>query len=272
MGEFMSTFIVPIDRTDAAAASLALGYQMAHALHTGIGVVLLDDVSTDGRDQAWASLNRLYPNVAQVDAFVLDAEPDQRLLDWITGLAQPVVVLQAQAPVAGDLQALAHWVTSRVGMTTSVLVGGNPKLANNLHRLLVALDGSSAAEAVLPLATQFALKSNATLGMVRIVPAHEHAPDISRIEQERDEARAYLDSVARSLRTRGVHTTWEVRIGDAGNEIARAAKTTAADLILMASQHYTGILGQQSDSVTETTIRSVNVPVAVVHVAADLIP
>lgn len=137
--------------------------------------------------------------------------------------------------------------------------------SDTFQRILVPLDGSEVAEQALPLAIELAQHDGAILGLVRVVPAGSTAAENgnrAQIEHLRDEARNYLDGVAGTLRARGIRATWEVRIGAPGEEIARAAATTAADIIVMASSHY--VTGKNAVvSVTDAAIRATNIPVII---------
>lgn len=136
---------------------------------------------------------------------------------------------------------------------------------NTFQRILVPLDGSELSEQALPLAIELAQHDGAILGLVRVVPiaagVQENDNGVRALtENLRDEARDYLDTVAGDLRARGIRATWEVRIGVPGEEIARVAETTAADIIVMASSHVTGT---NKASVTDAAIHATNIPVII---------
>lgn len=276
MGTTMSTFIVPVDGSATSTESLAFGYQMASSLGAKLGIVFVGELSAPGAGQLVDLLPAATGNGRCVDTFTLDVPPDTRLAAWLAGLERPLVVLETHSQGSDRLNDVTRWMARNAGPCVTTLVGRSPAQIVDIRRLLVPLDGSAAAEAILPLATLIALRSNATLGMVRVVPPHAVQEvachdDRLRIEQERDEARAYLDHMARELRKRGVQSTWEVRIGDAGAEIARAAQTTASDLILMASQHYHGRSDPGGAGVANAAILGTNIPIIVAEMTTSAV-
>jgi nucleotide-binding universal stress UspA family protein len=266
----MSTFIVPLDGSETTRESLTLGYHMAAALGAKLGVILLDGLGTASSPDYRDFLPASYHNGVRVETYAAGASPDDTLLSWISDLAQPVVVVTARSGSADASHEIVRWIARNSGESVTTLVGQGSAQGLEVRRLLVPLDGSPAAEEILPLATMIALRRNATLGIVRIVSDGSRGDDsngsdahLLQIELERDEARAYLDRIARNLRQQGIRATWEVRIGDAGVEIARAAETTAADLILMASSHYSSESDSDIIGVTNVAIRATNIPIIV---------
>jgi nucleotide-binding universal stress UspA family protein len=267
----MSTFLVPLDNTRATRESLALGYQMASILGAKLGLIITEELAAEAPDAYRTSLAQQHQNVVHLDEHVLPDEPDEKFTVWLQTLEQPVIVLQAYECTSDIVNRVASWITDYAGTPAIILVGRGTIHDRAIRRLLVPLDGSPGAESILPVATVFAQRGNATLGMVRVIAGpsgsgRKRADALVRIEQERDEARDYLSQVARRLRKRGIQTTWEVRIGEPGDEIARAATTTAADLILMASHQYTGIPGANENSIANAAIRNANIPVIVARV------
>jgi nucleotide-binding universal stress UspA family protein len=267
MVQNMSTFLVPLDNVETDQESLAFGRHMASTFGARIGLVLAN-----------GSTSQTPEEILGVDAdciagtFVLTVDPGPELLNWLDSLEQPVVVLDTDARAPGG-QRISPWIASHAGPTVTTLAGDVDLTSGAISRMLVPLDGSAESEQVLNLATSIALRTGATIGLVRIIADHDPeatdtACENARVLAERHEARSYLDTVARRLRKEQVHVTWEVRIGNAGEEIARASATTAANLILMASNHYgdpnaAGIL-----SVTSETIGSARLPVIVARITS----
>lgn len=272
----MSTLLVPFDNTQATRELLALGYQMASIIGAKLGLLITEELATEAPDAYRTRIERLYQRVVQLDPYVLPHELDEQFSVWIQTLEQPVIVLQAYEGASDMVNQLARWIIDRAGTSVMSLVSRGTVQDRAIRRLLVPLDGTPGAESILPVATLFAQRGNATLGMVRVIagPAgsgSKRADALARIEQERDEARDYLSQVARRLRKRGIQTTWEVRIGQPGNEIARAAVTTAADLILMASHRYSGIPEANEVGIANAAIRNANIPVIVARIADTMV-
>jgi nucleotide-binding universal stress UspA family protein len=160
-----------------------------------------------------------------------------------------------------------------------VLIREDGKLSSQgLRNLLVPLDGSELAEAMLPLAVELARNSGAALHLVRIVEPFwtgqyiAYAPEavylnseqIGELEAEAQaEARTYLDDTATGLRAQDIRVVWEVRVGKPADEIVRAAQTTDADLILMSSHGRGGLRRWAFGSVANEVLHRGVVPVMI---------
>jgi nucleotide-binding universal stress UspA family protein len=135
-------------------------------------------------------------------------------------------------------------------------------------RVLVTLDGSPLAEAIVPFITEIAGPLDAEVVLLRVVvPIPPQVVEGSRhvvvedIEGRRAEARAYLEPLATELRGRGVRVRTEVRRGDPVHEITTAAAELGADLIAMTTHGRGGLGRVLFGSVAEAVLRHVEVPV-----------
>lgn len=116
-------------------------------------------------------------------------------------------------------------------------------------KILVPLDGSPRAEAILPHAEELARRHQAAISLLRVV----ELPSISGFEgydpawhketlaQLRDEAARYLESVSQRLETEGVPVSHQVVNGPVVSCVLKAAEDSGADLIAMASHGRGGI-------------------------------
>jgi nucleotide-binding universal stress UspA family protein len=135
-------------------------------------------------------------------------------------------------------------------------------------RVLVTLDGSPAAEAVLPFITQIAGPLDIEVVLLRVVvPVPPQAVEGTRhvviedVEGRFAEAREYLKARAAELTARGVRVRIEVRRGEPVAEIAAAATQVGADLIAMTTHGRSGLGRVLFGSVAEAVLRQVEVPV-----------
>jgi nucleotide-binding universal stress UspA family protein len=175
----------------------------------------------------------------------------------------------------------------RAATVPVVLVRDDGKRSpNGLRNLLVPLDGSELAEAMLPLAVEMARDSGAALHLIRVVEPFwtgqyvAYAPEavylsseqIAELEAEAQaEARTYLDDTATGLRSQDIRVVWEVRVGKPADEIVRAAQTTDADLILMSSHGRGGLRRWAFGSVANEVLHRGIVPVMIMpqHLLAE---
>jgi nucleotide-binding universal stress UspA family protein len=141
------------------------------------------------------------------------------------------------------------------------------------HRVLVPLDGSPLAEAVLPFMSRLARPLGLEIALLRVVPMV--TPQIveggtrkiilDRGERLREEAEAYLRGVAARLVADGFRVTTTVRTGEAAPEIVAGARECQADLIGMMTHGRTGLGRLLFGSVAEAVLRHAAVPVFVVR-------
>jgi nucleotide-binding universal stress UspA family protein len=144
-----------------------------------------------------------------------------------------------------------------------------------IKRILVPLDGSATAEAVLPAVLGVAGPLGAELTLLRVVEpvsaveaiaaAGVVAPDaflLRELEAKEYLARAW-DRVARS----GVAARTELRTGQPATEILSAAAEGGADLIAMSSHGRTGVARAFLGSVAQQVLARSPVPVLFVRAA-----
>jgi nucleotide-binding universal stress UspA family protein len=130
-------------------------------------------------------------------------------------------------------------------------------------KLLVPLDGSTTAEAALPLAAELARASGAGLVLLMVMnvhPAPEPAPcdqDLAPIQH----AQNYLETARRHLVTDYRDVSTAVWRGAPAATIVRAAQMCGADRIVMTTHGHTGnqrdMFGSVADAVLRTAPMSV---------------
>jgi nucleotide-binding universal stress UspA family protein len=87
---------------------------------------------------------------------------------------------------------------------------------------------------------------------------------VNSLEQELlSDAREYLDEVTSHLRAGDIRVVWEVRIGKPAEEIARAAQTIDADLVLMSSHGRGGLRRWAFGSVANEVLQRSVVPIMI---------
>jgi len=135
-------------------------------------------------------------------------------------------------------------------------------------RVLVPLDGSPLAEAVIPFLTEIAGPLDMSILLLRVLEPlpvavveglRQDIIDVS--EDRRRDARAYLASIAAGLERRGIRTTYDVRSGRPDLQIVEAARDAHADLIAMSTHGRSGIGRLLFGSVAEQVLRHAEVPV-----------
>jgi nucleotide-binding universal stress UspA family protein len=143
---------------------------------------------------------------------------------------------------------------------------------SSYRRVLVALDGSQSAEAVLRFLLEIAGPLDMRVLLLRVLePMPPRVLDVpgqivvENIEARRRDAEEYLAPIASALRARGVDTAWGVRRGRAAEEILAAARESGADLIAMATHGRTGLSRLLFGSVAEAVLRHAPIPVFMIR-------
>ncbi len=144
------------------------------------------------------------------------------------------------------------------------------------ERILVPLDGSEVAEAILPFVEKIAGPVDAQVILFRVVEPLSVAevmaaggvvaPDTLALRQL--EAKQYLEKTAGRLAAKGIRVQTDLRAGASGPEILTAVATWGADLLAMATHGRTGLRRVIFGSVAETVLRTAPVPVLAIRPTA----
>jgi nucleotide-binding universal stress UspA family protein len=139
--------------------------------------------------------------------------------------------------------------------------------------VLVPLDGSSSAAAAIPTALELARAFLARLVLLRVLPSREGdaEPHKRDDDAQRIQAEGYLESLKRSLRTRGVRIESVVSRGDPASVILGTA-TSLGPALLVITAH--GMAPPQAEKelgrVALEVLRRSEVPVVLVRPRLDL--
>jgi nucleotide-binding universal stress UspA family protein len=138
------------------------------------------------------------------------------------------------------------------------------------QRILVPLDGSTRAEQALPVAARLAHASSGTIVFLRVVNLPnqfvsyldlEPRATQAVIDTQLEEAKNYLDHLARSNDLINVHSETEVMVGQPAVNILSIVETRNIDLVVMCSHGYTGMTRWVLGSVAEKVAHHSSVPV-----------
>ena len=135
-------------------------------------------------------------------------------------------------------------------------------------KILIPLDGSELAEAILPEAEALAKDFGAEVVLLRahtpqVIPYLGHNPyalaDIVRYETE--SGRAYLDEVASRLQAKGFSVKTILSEGRAADVILDVAESMQADLIAMTTHGRSGVGRWLLGSTADAVVHAAKVPV-----------
>jgi len=137
------------------------------------------------------------------------------------------------------------------------------------QRILVPLDGSTRAEQALPVAARLAHASSGTIVLLRVVNfpnqfvsyvALEPMATQAVIDTQLEEAKNYLENLARSNDLINAHAETEVMVGQPAVNILSVVDTRSIDLVVMCSHGYTGMTRWVLGSVAEKVAQSLLSP------------
>jgi nucleotide-binding universal stress UspA family protein len=152
------------------------------------------------------------------------------------------------------------------------------------ERILVALDGTAAGEAILPKVDDLIFKTSprldAKITLIRVISKMNFnvltnddkaqlpitADDAAALTKE---AQDYLEKIAGGMIKKGIEVKTIVTFGHAAEEIVKAARDTKAHLIAMSAHSRPGIVRWAIGSVTDKVMRlEGNIPVLAVKPSA----
>ena len=158
-----------------------------------------------------------------------------------------------------------------------------------MRRIQVPLDGSDLAEAALPYAKDLASRLSGSIHLVRVVPLARQlaassfagsggidgmsALDVKAIDEavelQMQEARSYLEKLGRNLKKKGLKVDWEVRQGNAADEILQCVQEHGIELIAISTHGRSGLGRLVFGSVCDRVVRDAGIPVLVIKPSQD---
>jgi nucleotide-binding universal stress UspA family protein len=132
-----------------------------------------------------------------------------------------------------------------------------------LETIIVPLDGSILAEAVLAQVRKILFRKDAELVLVRAmsIPAGTEVTTPELIDSLQVQSTWYLEELARRLQQQGARVRSVLRAGDPARVILDVASEMNADLIAMSTHGRTGLSRWAFGSVAEKVLRASRVPV-----------
>jgi nucleotide-binding universal stress UspA family protein len=139
-------------------------------------------------------------------------------------------------------------------------------------KILVPLDGSDLAEAVLPHVESLAKANDAQVVIVRVAlnPATEFAmtdPSIAgrMVETLESNAKEYLSEVCKRLMGQGLKVSMQIAEGPIADSILQVAADEKIDLIAMSTHGRSGVARWLIGSIADKVVRGANIPVLLIR-------
>lgn len=160
---------------------------------------------------------------------------------------------------------------TRIPVLAVPAVESTPDLEWSCEDLLLTTDGSDVAERAAPYADDIAQTWKATLHLLSVVDVQGRAGlfdaggvDRQFVERLEAEGRDALDRLTDAIDGDGVDLQSALRKGTPHEEIGAYASENTVDLIVMASEGETNLVGQHLGSVTRRVLQTANRPVLIV--------
>jgi nucleotide-binding universal stress UspA family protein len=143
-------------------------------------------------------------------------------------------------------------------------------------KILVPLDGSDLAEAVVPHARAVAQSLGAEIVLLRVLVAHipDHPPTMGQFfpdaiareeELAQQHIQEYLERVAMPLQASGIRVSCKIRAGRVADAILDIADESGVDLIAMSTHGRSGLSRWLIGSVANKVVHGTKVPVLIVR-------
>ena len=149
-------------------------------------------------------------------------------------------------------------------------------------KMLVPIDGSLRSEVVVRHAAETAKALGCSVRLLTVVDltkkngqkngsnvndANDEAASLAWVETEIEQAEGYLRPVAERLNEQGLNPEMEVRFGNPGEEILKAASEYGSDIIAMATRSRRGVARLVFGSVADQVLRESHIPVLLITAA-----
>ncbi|RMG45174.1 MAG: universal stress protein [Acidobacteria bacterium] len=305
------TILVPLDGSDLARRALPLASSLAERLDAKL--VLFSVAQPSGLEFVWcgeaalplagepgaAPAEELAEEAERVARAHLEAEAarlrgEGREVECRIGRGEPAPAITATADETGALLVVmathgrggvSRWalgsvadkVLRRASCPVLLVRAGMARVGGPPRRILVPLDGSRAAESVLPIVTRLAAACASETVLAHVLPdlrrlSWGHRGEGGRAMEERYRrwAETYLGETAERLRREGIEARTEI-LGGADVAEALLARQEAGDIDMLAlSTHGRGGLDRWAfGSVADRLVRAGGIPVLATRMPPD---
>lgn len=229
----------------------------------------IDRLAREGEEQYLAQVAdrmRLQYGI-HVETKILDGPVAETLAAYVTHLGVGLVVMTTHGRGAVSrfwLGSVADHLLRHLDVPLLLLRHKEEPVHDSrmaFRRMLIALDGSERAEAVLEPALALCPPPTAEIALLRVV-----SRDADGAAQGRGAAAAYLDEVADRLERRGCRVSTTVVVSDSpAQAILDQARPEATDCVAIATRGALGVKRLVLGSVTDKVVRGSEVPVLALH-------
>ena len=294
--------MVPLDGSNAAEMVLPYAEEIAARFNSEIALVSVAEPKPAESDHLFrAYLKTIQEKVrtelenrgakpgTPVTTEVLAGKPAQEILDYAADKDVSLVVMASRG-TSGEGPWLLGNIAAKVlrAANKPVLLVRKEAPAVALQRkkgllakILVPLDGSKVAERIVPHAEELARGMGAEMILFQAYQTFlgvisgeamvtMSAEEIREVNHHREEdAKAYLRTIAGTLRETGLSVTEVIVPGDPAEAILSYSESNAVDIITMSTHGLSGIKRWVFGSVTDKVLHAGDMPVLVARVAGE---
>jgi nucleotide-binding universal stress UspA family protein len=271
--------LVPLDGSPQADRILPYASSWASRLHIPILLLSIVDLRVassvrghgDVERQLQQAVDRLHREGVQAAVAITAGRPAEEILGVAESQGCDLIVLSTSTR-QGVGQGILGRVTDKVFHASQLPLLLIPPLAVEpsmsapqvLSTLIIPLDGSTLAEAALPIAEELAPRLSAEVMLVRAVPfagaiVDEKAPPTGEVE-----ARAYLSRLTQRLRLEGLAVQSQTLDGPPVELILELARQTPHSLVVLTTHGRSALARWFVGSVAEGIVRAASIPVLVI--------
>lgn len=229
----------------------------------------LDRLARDGEERYLEEVaGRMHGQFGvRIETTILDGPVAEALEAHVRAIGAGMVVMttHGRGPVSRFwLGSVADHLLRPLEVPLLLLRHHDPAPVDNrvaFRRMLVPLDGSERAEAVLEPALALCPPPTGEFALVRVVHPEVESGDLGR-----EAAAAYLDAVADRLERKGCRVSTTVLVSPSpAQAILEQALPEAVDCVAMATRGASGMKRLVLGSVTDKVVRGADIPVLALH-------
>ena len=144
--------------------------------------------------------------------------------------------------------------------------------------ILVPMDGSKRAEAILSHVESIAKNNNAKVFFLKveeelIILERDEVHDIAKYHEvfakQNERSQAYLDSLHARFSENGIHAVTQLAFGSVVKAILNTAAETGTDLIAMATHGLSGLARVSYGSVAAGVLQAADIPILLIRSRSD---
>jgi len=144
--------------------------------------------------------------------------------------------------------------------------------------ILVPLDGSKRAEAILGHVEHLVKNNNATVILLKveeetILLGHDEVIDVDKYRKKYEErielSKAYLETLKNSFSEKGINAVTQIAYGSVVRAILNAASETNSNLIALATHGFGGLAKVSYGSVAAGLLQAAEIPILLIRSCSD---